>query len=720
MKTTEVSAAKQLQKDDHEGNELNLGACKSGAAMASPIDRGDEHPATHQLRQIQASANASPQIGQLRSLQAAANSSAQVHQLRSLQHAVAQQAQKGAQGTAPLPRTNNTGLPDQLKTGLESLSGMSMDDVRVHYNSAKPADLQAHAYAQGSDIHIAPGQEQHLAHEAWHVVQQKQGRVQATKQLKGKTAINDDAGLEHEADTMGAKAMQMVASNEAAPVAHGTPSKHAPIVQRFQVREAPEDDKIYSQSDNGNMVTGMETPNHDFYVRHGDAFPVMNDCIKDSPLELFPRNKRKLFGQNMYSVGARYKTHRLVDEGRKEKIKQGTVKEDFFESNNRVNLQLEYEQKVLPYIKEFRETIADQAKLDLDSMGLAPNVVKSIRMWLYELVGNINLFKNVLTAELANSGEFDEDAEGMAAAGLLVVEQVEDVLYKPDLTQQDLQEAKHNLLCTWFDEDNRDSPNLISKVLYRILDGLSELIERFPDDQPIDMMPFHRYNFNTELIQKLYSPDNLVLFRACDVHASTLLGNKITPENQHQLKGYSAGQNGHGELHFVTKILTSGSDWITFEHFAASEREHEVSGVGFQGRGFKNLDHTWQFLMQGVQPSTQQDISDEDKYFETYTKIRYYLKGLVAHQTGSFNDSIRDRSQRENYSRFVMLSGTGQLANVFSWRAFYRRVVEDGEEKELEKVLTAMDYQMLEGNDPLVHAKESWDQLVRLVGEKRD
>ncbi|WP_082694665.1 eCIS core domain-containing protein [Rheinheimera sp. EpRS3] len=101
---------------------------------------------------------------------------------------------------------NNTGMPDQLKSGIESLSGYVMDDVKVHYNSAKPAQMQAHAYAQGSDIHIAPGQEQHLPHEAWHVVQQKQGRVQATTQLKGE-AINDDPGLEHEADVMGAKAL---------------------------------------------------------------------------------------------------------------------------------------------------------------------------------------------------------------------------------------------------------------------------------------------------------------------------------------------------------------------------------------------------------------------------------------------------------------------------------------------------------------------------------
>jgi hypothetical protein len=53
---------------------------------------------------------------------------------------------------------------------------MSMDSVKVHYNSTKPAQLSALAYAQGSNIHLAPGQEQHLSHEAWHLVQQAKGR----------------------------------------------------------------------------------------------------------------------------------------------------------------------------------------------------------------------------------------------------------------------------------------------------------------------------------------------------------------------------------------------------------------------------------------------------------------------------------------------------------------------------------------------------------------
>jgi hypothetical protein len=56
-------------------------------------------------------------------------------------------------------KENKTGLPDNLKTGIENLSGISVDDVKVHRNSDKPAQLPAHAYAQGNDIHLGPGQE---------------------------------------------------------------------------------------------------------------------------------------------------------------------------------------------------------------------------------------------------------------------------------------------------------------------------------------------------------------------------------------------------------------------------------------------------------------------------------------------------------------------------------------------------------------------------------
>jgi hypothetical protein len=105
---------------------------------------------------------------------------------------------------------NKTGMPDALKAGVESLSGYSLDDARVHYNSPKPAQLQALAYTQGTEIHVAPGEEEHLPHEAWHVVQQAQGRVKPTMQMKDGVPVNDDEGLEHEADVMGVRVVQMI------------------------------------------------------------------------------------------------------------------------------------------------------------------------------------------------------------------------------------------------------------------------------------------------------------------------------------------------------------------------------------------------------------------------------------------------------------------------------------------------------------------------------
>jgi hypothetical protein len=116
----------------------------------------DNRPESIQTQQLQELANNSAQVSGIAQLQAMADSFTTQKQ--------------------PIQRKENkTGLPDNLKTGMENLSGMSLDDVKVHRNSDKPAQLQAHAFAQGTDIHLASGQEKHLPHEAWHVVQQKQG-----------------------------------------------------------------------------------------------------------------------------------------------------------------------------------------------------------------------------------------------------------------------------------------------------------------------------------------------------------------------------------------------------------------------------------------------------------------------------------------------------------------------------------------------------------------
>jgi hypothetical protein len=142
-------------------------------------------------------------------------------------------------GPQPRQAANRTGLPDRLKSGVEALSGLSLDGVIVHYNSPRPAQLSALAYAQGTEIHLGPGQERHLPHEAWHVVQQAQGRVRPTMQMRNRVPVGDDEGLEREADAMGARALAASGTNPLAaptlaPLPVGKP--HGAPVQRKGVK----------------------------------------------------------------------------------------------------------------------------------------------------------------------------------------------------------------------------------------------------------------------------------------------------------------------------------------------------------------------------------------------------------------------------------------------------------------------------------------------------
>lgn len=105
---------------------------------------------------------------------------------------------------AKKPTPNLTGIPTQMKLDFERRSGLSFDDVRVHYNSDKPARIGALAYTQGNQVHVGPGQERHLKHELGHVVQQKQGIVRPTTWING-LPVNDSPLLEKDATAGGCK-----------------------------------------------------------------------------------------------------------------------------------------------------------------------------------------------------------------------------------------------------------------------------------------------------------------------------------------------------------------------------------------------------------------------------------------------------------------------------------------------------------------------------------
>ena len=209
-----ASASREETSQQRAGRRRRTSADPQLAQQGATAAAADAPAALDSLSRLQQLADASPQVAQLRRLQALADGRfAPVAQLAG---GPEEELVQGKFATAQLqpqlqqaPRVNNTGLPDQLKSGIESLSGLSMDHVRVNYNSSQPAQLNALAYAQGSDIHLAPGQERHLPHEAWHVVQQAQGRVKATMQIKEGVEVNDEKGLEGEAEVMGGQAVSV-------------------------------------------------------------------------------------------------------------------------------------------------------------------------------------------------------------------------------------------------------------------------------------------------------------------------------------------------------------------------------------------------------------------------------------------------------------------------------------------------------------------------------
>ena len=114
-----------------------------------------------------------------------------------MEQKVVQKAPEQAKKPAP----NLTGIPTQMKLDFERRSGLSFDDVRVHYNSDKPRKIGALAYTQIPQVHIGPGQERHLRHELGHVVQQKQGIVRPTTWING-VPVNDSPELESAADSL--------------------------------------------------------------------------------------------------------------------------------------------------------------------------------------------------------------------------------------------------------------------------------------------------------------------------------------------------------------------------------------------------------------------------------------------------------------------------------------------------------------------------------------
>ncbi|MEM4989792.1 DUF4157 domain-containing protein [Collimonas sp. H4R21] len=528
---------------------------------------------------------------------------------------------------------SRSGLPDDLKAGIEGLSGLALDQVKVHYNSARPAQLQAHAYAQGSDIHLAPGQERRLPHEAWHLVQQAQGRVAASMQDKG-VALNDDCRLEQEADVMGARATRLAAPAQRRQ--HAAPAAAAdatPVTQLYRIEREPVTQQVYSVSNDNSMVTGMTTPNHEFYVERAPQIGAMNNAVTASPLQFYSAGTASLFGRDYYRVGLSFDTGRV----------RGGAPDDR-RAPRQDNLQAQYRDQVLPEIRAFRERRRAGKVAEINAAAAVSDGQVNpafINPALAASVRRLELFKKLILSQLTLDSYRDDETGAIADAGRIVAT-LESVLYSTDITRGAVT-ARLEQLAPYFREEENPArfarTPILRATLLELRAAVVALAAALPVDLPVDLMSFHNASFQARQIEAVDGPDNVLLYRACDVTASTLLGNKITEQNAQRLKTYVAGSG--GAFHYATKILQVGGDWVTLEGFAASDRERGIIGIEDDDSA-KNIDDTWQYIMYGALAGDGGPLlSDEDRYFALYTKLRYYLKGITA--PGVFGPEQRDK-----------------------------------------------------------------------------
>jgi len=133
-------------------------------------------------------------------------------------------------------------LPQDVRARMEASFGMDLSAVRVHEGEEAGA-RGAHAYAQGADLHFAPGRyDPHserglalLGHELAHVAQHAEGRAPGPQAY----GAGGDPALEAEADAMGERAAR---GERARPEgASSLTARHDPAgaIQRMIDRAAP-------------------------------------------------------------------------------------------------------------------------------------------------------------------------------------------------------------------------------------------------------------------------------------------------------------------------------------------------------------------------------------------------------------------------------------------------------------------------------------------------
>ncbi|MBK9451064.1 MAG: DUF4157 domain-containing protein [Bacteroidetes bacterium] len=206
---------------------------------------------------------------------------------------------KAGSGGGGSESSGPSGIPDEVMGKMESTFNTDFSNVNIVQNSSKASEAGALAYAQGNDVHFAPGQfspetpggQQLLGHELSHVVQQRQGRVQANSAVNG-MAVNNDHALEAEADAMGAKAAQMKV--DASPAAKTPSTAAAPVSAPTQLKADP-NAKTEGKSAKEKMKRKMALARLSTMIPHSPwtDLPTMRIKTKSKQAKKMPRASAK-------------------------------------------------------------------------------------------------------------------------------------------------------------------------------------------------------------------------------------------------------------------------------------------------------------------------------------------------------------------------------------------------------------------------------------------
>lgn len=355
-----------------------------------------------------------------------------------------------------------------------------------------------------------------------------------------------------------------------------------------------------SISDKGGLVTPLKAANHELYFKDDSYLNEMNHrggAGNNSVIKFKKGGKQDI-------KGASYNSAIVEDTSLSEK-KMVELKGELKEHRNRQLAVTE---------KQLSEKYSSVEKR------------KHLQRSLQKITESLELLKKVMMLDAAEGHQ--EQIRGLSS----YIIKLQELLSASGHTAKDFLQLQEEMNYHFaFDKDLAKRHAFTPMIL--LINSLKAM-EFYPVDLPVEVVLLQKANFLEENLRALEqldpaSNEATMIYRSCDTIASTLLGNKINLDTSQIILHFFNG----GAFHYATRIVTDGDDWVTMEGFAVGTKmESEIIGDQKGQEVFESMmnrmENTWQFNMYGaVKQKGELPVDEKNKFFEEYTRFRYFLKG---------------------------------------------------------------------------------------------